>query len=134
MWVSGYKSKANRLLVNLHIRRSAESKHDKVLEQLITDEVWHTWELSGIVPIGTTAVQLRIRFNTSGGKEGTVQFRKKVDMEEALVVQCKADPEIVDFDYLLWVECDVDLNIEYRIQAVVWNEISIVIVDYCIAV
>lgn len=104
--------------------RGDPASEDFSVADFSKDGVWHTLDLSSIVPEGTVAVYLRVRM-VSNLANNHISLRKKgnfYDINRAVVAL-----QVANLMYYQdkWVACDSNRKIEYRIPAGYWPTIDV---------
>lgn len=130
MWASGGKVSGGIASASQHVYRAGFAGYDFSLGDFTVDSAWHDWDLSGIVPAGTTVVHCRARLYTGASLSLVFQCRKNGETDGNAMSRLFTHPLNQDWDYDFWVNVDGDRVAEYFVQTGGWNNLDIIILDY----
>jgi len=109
-----------------YVDRGDPAAFDFTLGNFTTDGGWHDLDLSGIVPAGTIAVDLRVQvqdeLNTAA-----VNFRKKGNVNTVNVLRCSTHYDDDLLDTFGFVFCDVNRKIQYASNDLTFTAINFLV-------
>lgn len=109
--------------------RGDPSGWDLVVGSMSTDGAWHDWDLSAIVPAGTTAVLLAVQVGDDA-IDKSVAFRKNGNTNtfNAAQVRTQVANQMITVDVI--VACDTNRVIEYWTSSNTFSNINILVRGY----
>jgi len=115
-----------------HVYRTGADDADFVLTDLTVDSAYHTLDVSGIVPTGTTLIHFMTRIRADEFDYQQVYLRKLGETYATQRITLCTQNHVNDHFRDVWVACDVDRKIEYLIMDALWERIDIQVLDYII--
>jgi len=82
MWASGSKASSGLASASLLVDRGSFTPHDWIQTDLTLDDAAHDLDLSGIVPVGTTWVQLQVWISYTTANKFMFMRTKDYNMTE----------------------------------------------------
>ncbi len=117
MWASGSKAVAVTVPTSsLYIKSTETYWYDFVIGDFTRDGTWREKDISGIVPVGTTKVQIRA-FLYASGTAHTISWRKGGESNVEHRVAQDIGTENRNYYWDTWVDVSSDRKIEYNITA-----------------
>jgi hypothetical protein len=108
--------------------RGDPAAFDKTLTGFTTDNAYHDWDLSAIVPAGAVAILLRVNARTSSAGSGTLFFRKNGNSKSFAVSELLCSEVGIQQNEDVVVACDSGRVIEYCATATpTWDVMNAVV-------
>jgi len=90
------------------------------------DNTWREKDISGIVPVGTTKVEMSCRFYAAGTPHEML-WRKGGETNSIMFIKRESGDEAREYQWSFWVDVSNDRKVEYKITAGAMNNLDITI-------